>query len=62
MSTFANIEDPDEMQHHASGPIHWVIKNSDKRVQYILKLQPDILRYVQWTFPSYCIKPEGRIH
>ena len=47
MSTFANSEDPDEMQHNASS----------KRIQYFLKITTR-----QWTIPSLLYQSEGGIH
>ena len=36
MSTFANIEDPDEMQHSSGSTLFVKVKNSsDKRIEYI---------------------------
>ena len=58
MNTFANSVDPDEMQHNAAFHqcLHSLLRSksfSDKRIHFFFKLQSDITRYIQWTFPSF---------
>ena len=66
MSTFANSEEPDEMQHNAA--FHQGLhckgkKSSDKRIQYFFEnhnpTPPDINNGLSQV---YCIKPERRMH
>ena len=67
MSTFANNEDPDEMQHNAAlhQGLHCKGKKSlqTKRCNIFFEnyyLTP--LDMYNGLSQAYCIKPEGRIH
>ena len=60
-ATLANSKDPDEMPHSAAfhQGLHCLLRSSEKEIQLYLSVTP---RYIQWTIPSYCIKPEGKLH
>ena len=54
MSTFANSEDPDEMQSTLFVKVNKIFRQ--KNTIFFLKLQPNTPRYVQWTITSLLYK------
>ena len=64
MSTFANSEDQDEMQHIAAfhqGP-HCLKRSSDKRILIFENYNRAPLDIYNELSQVYCIIPEGKIH
>ena len=67
MSTFANSEDPDEMQHNAAFHLglHCLLKlkrSPDKKDNILLNFDLIPLDMYNGLSHVYCIKPEGRIY
>ena len=53
ISTFANSEGINEMEHIVYTVCKLKVKkSSDESIHSYLKLKPDTFRYVQWTIPS----------
>ena len=67
MSTFANSEDPDEMQHDAAFHLglHCLKgkkRSSGKRIQFFFNFKHTPINMYNGLSQVYCIEPEGRIH
>ena len=64
MRTFANSEDPDEMQHSSGSSLFVKVKKISRQKNTIFFENYKLIPLDMYTELSqvYCIKPEGRIH
>ena len=62
MSTFANSEDPDEMQHNVTLFVKVKKIFRQKNTIFFLNYNQTTLNMYNGLSQSNCIKPEGKVH